>query len=249
MSPKTMMKIDPKQRTLDILFNDSNSSDQQPFVSLSDVQDASVCSVSSIIQKLPKIPVSARSALHELGVEDLDVLRKSNINYESSVTASELLESLAKFANKAVTVTIKKSPVVTLLADESTVISKKKRLVMFAQTLSEDSIPECHYVCNIECLDATVKGIAESIMKEMSERGVSIAKIMSFGSNAMMGKEKGAAAILRRENPHIHNVHCVAHRLVLCTLQVEEKIKSFKKYQQVLTDLFYYFKGSSQREA
>ncbi|KAL3879846.1 hypothetical protein ACJMK2_032125 [Sinanodonta woodiana] len=86
----------------------------------------------------------------------------------------------------------------------------------------------------------------------MSERGVPISKVMSFGSDgasAMMGKEKGVAAILRRENPHMHNVHCVAHRLALCTSQVAEKIESLRKHQQVLTDLFYYFKGSSQRDA
>jgi len=55
MSPKKMMKTDPKQWTLDILFNDSNSIDQQHLVSSSDVQDANVCSASSVIHKLPKI--------------------------------------------------------------------------------------------------------------------------------------------------------------------------------------------------
>ena len=52
---------------------------------------------------------------------------------------------------------------------------------------------------------------------------------MSDGASAMMGKEKGVAAILRRENPHMHNVHCVAHRLVLCTSQTAKKIDLLKK--------------------
>ncbi|KAL3879845.1 hypothetical protein ACJMK2_032124 [Sinanodonta woodiana] len=251
--PPKKMKFDPKQKTLDILFNDLNSTDKQNLVSSSDVQDENACSASSIIHKVPKIrqfqpkwlktyswlrydngganknedfmfceictdnkkvngmnkiaknrnfqnstltrhadladhklcliapelrtnfeKCSAKltsdqdkaitvllkvvkwmadediplnkfksfvNLLHELGVQDLDVLRKSNINYESSVTASELLESLAEFANNAVTITMKKSPVVTLLADESNDISNRKRLVMYAQTLSEDLMP------------------------------------------------------------------------------------------------------------
>jgi hypothetical protein len=55
MPPKKMMKIDSKQRTLDILFHDSNSTDQQHLVSSSDVQDANVCSASSVMHKLPKV--------------------------------------------------------------------------------------------------------------------------------------------------------------------------------------------------
>jgi hypothetical protein len=55
MSPKKIMKTEPKQWTLDILFKDSNSTDQQHLVSSSDVEDANVCSASSAIHKLTKI--------------------------------------------------------------------------------------------------------------------------------------------------------------------------------------------------
>lgn len=52
----------------------------------------------------------------------------------------------------------------------------------------------------------------------------------------------GAAAILRRTNPAMNNVHCIAHRLALCTSQAAEKSPLMKKHQQILCDLFYYFK-------
>lgn len=56
------------------------------------------------------------------------------------------------------------------------------------------------------------------------------------------------AAIIQHENPHMVNVHCVAHRLALCTSQAAAKIPYMQKHQQILTYLFYYFKGSSKRE-
>ena len=47
----------------------------------------------------------------------------------------------------------------------------------------------------------------------------------------------------------MQNVHCVAHKLALCTSQAAENIQPLKKHQQILIDLFYYFKGSAKRAA
>lgn len=47
---------------------------------------------------------------------------------------------------------------------------------------------------------------------------------------------------MKRENPHMNNVHCIAHKLALCTSQAADKIPHLKQHQQILTDLFYYFK-------
>ena len=52
----------------------------------------------------------------------------------------------------------------------------------------------------------------------------------------------GAAAMMQRQNPHMVNVHCVAHRLALCTSQAASKNSHLQAHQQILTDLFYYFK-------
>ena len=59
----------------------------------------------------------------------------------------------------------------------------------------------------------------------------------------------GVATILQRENPHLVSVHCVAHKLALCTSQAAEDISSLKQHQECLTNLFYYFKGSAKRTA
>ena len=47
---------------------------------------------------------------------------------------------------------------------------------------------------------------------------------------------------MKHHNPHMNNVHCMAHKLALCTSQAAEKIQDLKQHQQILTDLFYYFK-------
>ncbi len=43
------------------------------------------------------------------------------------------------------------------------------------------------------------------------------------------------------------NVHCIAHRLALCTSQAADKFSPMKEHQEVLTSLYYYFKNSPAR--
>lgn len=43
------------------------------------------------------------------------------------------------------------------------------------------------------------------------------------------------------------NIHCIAHRLALCSAQAAEKISYPKEFSEFLKSLFYYFKHSSNR--
>ncbi|XP_060566971.1 E3 SUMO-protein ligase KIAA1586-like isoform X2 [Ruditapes philippinarum] len=190
--------------------------------------------------------------MNSFNVEDIELLNKSKINYQSPVAVNDLLDCLAEFAQNNVNKKLNSSEYVTVLTDESTDICNNKRQVIYAQVLNDKFCPETLYVTNVECCNATGVGIAHAVLDEMMKRGVSAKQIMSLGSDgasAMTGKEKGAAAIMRRSNPHMHNVHCVAHKLALCTSQAAEKVPMIKKHQQILTDLYYYFKGSGKREA
>ena len=185
-------------------------------------------------------------------LNDMGVLKMSDIGYESSYTSSEILSCMADVVEDNLKSELEESEVVTVLADESTDIANHKRLVVYAQIISEDMAPKTRFVANVECQDATGSGIAKSIMNELNKRGVPNEKIMSLGSDGasvMTGKINGCAAVMRRENPHLSNIHCVAHKLALCTSQAAENIPLLKKHQQILTDLFYYFKGSAKRAA
>ena len=86
----------------------------------------------------------------------------------------------------------------------------------------------------------------------MSDLNVPLTKVMSMGSDGaavMTGRNKGCTGILLRSNPHMVNVHCVAHSLALCTSQAAEAIADLKKHQQILTDLFNYFRACPKRAA
>ena len=42
-------------------------------------------------------------------------------------------------------------------------------------------------------------------------------------------------------------MHCIAHRLALCSSQAADKVSYLKQYQQILSDIFYHFKRSALR--
>jgi hypothetical protein len=48
--------------------------------------------------------------------------------------------------------------------------------------------------------------------------------------------------------PHLIHVHCMAHRLALCSCQAADAVPVIKSYQQWLTNLFNYFSQSRSRK-
>jgi len=133
--------------------------------------------------------------LHDLKVEHIDILRQKSLQYDSSTTATELLTVLSDQIEEDLTSHLSNASTVTALADESTDIANHKRLVIYAQTISEeDMTPETHFVANVECNDTSGAGIAKSILTEFEKKGVKAEKIMSLGSDGasvMTGKNNG----------------------------------------------------------
>ena len=144
------------------------------------------------------------------------------------------------------------SPAVTVLADESTDIAVNKRLVLYAQVSDPQTMKvSTEYVTNVKLTEGTGVAIANEIYTQLSLRGVPPGKIMGLGSDGasvMTGKGKGVTGIMLRKNPHLQNVHCVAHRLALCTSQAAENLPPLKDYQDTITSIYYYFKYSSCKQ-
>lgn len=64
----------------------------------------------------------------------------------------------------------------------------------------------------------------------------------------MTGKKEGVCGYFKRDvNPMIFNIHCIAHKLALCSSQAANEVSYLKDYQRTLTNLFYFFKRSAVR--
>ena len=69
----------------------------------------------------------------------------------------------------------------------------------------------------------------------------------SDGASVMTGHKGGVCALMKKENPMLVNVHCLTHWLALCTSQAASDIAKLRNYQQIFTDIYYYFNKSAKR--
>lgn len=107
------------------------------------------------------------------------------------------------------------------------------------------------FLQDLEYEDGSGVGLTEEITKQLSKRSSHISKVIglrSGGASVMTGLGKGVYGRLKELNPHLVNIHCMTHRLTSCTSQAASSIPALKKYQDFLTNLFYYFKQSAKQE-
>lgn len=174
-----------------------------------------------------------------------------NASYSTDVIANEIQDAIAEVIRENITKDLQESPCISILVDESTDISVTKMLVIYARLVKLETFkPETRFVTNVHVADGTAATITESITKALNQRNVPLQKVTGLGSDGasvMTSNKEGVTGKLQRLNPKIVNIHCIAHRLQLCVSQAANKVKYLKEFQELLTNIFYYFKKSALR--
>ncbi len=182
--------------------------------------------------------------LHNLSVA-------GNASYMSDVAANEMIDAMSHVIQQNTDEMLKASPTLSILADESTDLTVDKKLVLYGRVVDPTTfIPTTKYLTNIELGDATGKAIANEIVSFLDSKDISIDKLSGFGSDGasvMTGRKNGTTGKLLEQNPALINIHCMAHRLALCTSQAANQVTYLKEYQTTVTSIFYYFKHSANR--
>uniref|UniRef100_G3NA36 HAT C-terminal dimerisation domain-containing protein n=1 Tax=Gasterosteus aculeatus TaxID=69293 RepID=G3NA36_GASAC len=115
---------------------------------------------------------------------------------------------------------IHKAPCVGLAVDESTHICDNAQVRCF----NTDQKAFCEDLLGVTPLQTSTRGedvylaIEEMLTKRGIEHKVSIA---TDGAPAMIGREKGAVARLKEDNPEL-SLHCIIHQSVLCASLSDE---------------------------
>ena len=189
--------------------------------------------------------------LRDVEAPNIKYFKHSDKLYDSYYTATELLDVISSDIDNSITDKLQSSPFVSILTDESTDRCIHKKMTMYARIIDPVSyVPSTLYLTDISVDNGTGRHLADKIIQEVGRRNIPTSKIMGLGTDgasAMTGQNKGLTGMLLRHNPHIKNVHCIAHRLALCTSQAATNIPALKEYQDIMRNLFNYFKGSASR--
>lgn len=126
-----------------------------------------------------------------------------NAHYTSERIVQELVEILAWQIEDAQLEVVARSLFYGLMIDEGTDISVTKQLVLYGRYVSKNGEP-CSILRIQDLQDGTAERIIEAIKAYIALKGLSLSKLMGFGSDGasvMTGRVSGVATRLTRSNP------------------------------------------------
>jgi hypothetical protein len=143
-----------------------------------------------------------------------------------------------------------------LMIDESTDISIKGHLVVFA-TFLEGGLPLTCFLGLLWIIDGKKdsKIIFDTLLATVKTWGLDMEKCIGFGSDGvstMTCKNMGVASFLKKVNPFLTSTHYVAHRTNLAALKAakNESCKAISsEVDSMLNTLAGHFKKSCKRKA
>lgn len=138
-----------------------------------------------------------------------------------------------------------------LIIDESTDITIHKKLNVYVKCLNVDgNEPVTHFLDCVNVPDGKAETIEFEIKRLMENKDIKMEKLTSLasdGASVMTGRLTGVGARLRKDIPHMIQVHCVAHKLALAAGQACKNITLFNEYQLTLKNIYRYFNNSAVR--
>jgi hypothetical protein len=175
--------------------------------------------------------------------------------YHDEKACNDMVFAISSVIQKQVLDRVRDSTFFGLMIDESTNISVKGHLVVFA-TFLEGVLPLTCFLGLLWIIDGKKdsKVIFDTLMTAVKTWGLDMEKCVGFGldgATTMVGKNSGVATFLKKVNPFLTSTHCVAHRTNLAALEAS-KNESYKdmlsEVDSMLNTLSGHFKKSCKRK-
>ena len=177
--------------------------------------------------------------------------RDTGLNYCSAQSVTEFQSAIASVVLDSKLCELSKSGLYSIMADESTDKGNRKRILMYAQYISGDSI-DTFLLSNTEISEGTAdaKTLVSKILNELKCKGLDLTNLVGIGTDGasvMTGKKNGVVKRLRDTCPSLVGVHCAAHRCALSASQAAKAVPELSSFSRNVTNVFKYFDNSSLR--
>ena len=149
---------------------------------------------------------------------DPEINSFSKLNYINAARCREFMMSLSAVVKSKVWADIVASGAISILIDESTDISQSENMIVYIVYMKGGEAL-VKYVGLIAVPNTDAESIFEAVVEFVTENGVEIGKVAGFcsdGASVMTGWKNAVAARLKKVNPYMLPIHCIAHRLALC---------------------------------
>ena len=171
--------------------------------------------------------------------------------YEHSESVRAFQKAIASVVDQDLDKDLSQSKFYSLTIDESTDIATDHNLIMYMRYVLNGEVCT-RFLDLIELPGGTASEIVETVLKVFTLRGIPLEKLCGIatdGASAMVGSRTGVTTQLKRKNPFIVSIHCIAHRLALASGQAADAVPYVKKYQLYVNNIYRYFHYSPKHAA
>ena len=174
-----------------------------------------------------------------------------NAKYTSQHVIQEFLQTLGSQIEEQQLQEVKKSPWFSLMIDESTDVAVLNEMVVYIRYITPNAEVKTSFMKILELFNGTAQTIEEAVVNYLDNTNLPFSKMVGFatdGARVMTGRLNGVAARLKRRQPVLTSVHCVAHRLALAASQSGSQVTYINNtFKPTLTQLFYFYENSPVR--
>lgn len=175
-----------------------------------------------------------------------EIKMPKNSTYKSHDIQNELLEASAFVIRKKIIDEIKKSEIISILADESRDIRKTEQMSFCVRYFFDGSIHE-RFLNFTGVSDLTAPGLKKVLLHILHEAGIADIEIVAQsydGAPVMSGEDNGLQELFREKYKKAIYIHCYAHRLNLVLVDVCNAISEIREFFSMASAIYAYFSKS-----
>ena len=121
--------------------------------------------------------------------------------------------------------------------------SDNAQLLIYGRFFNQENKEFCEDVLGVTPLKTRTRGedIYLAIKEMLTKRGIEPKQVVSIttdGAPAMIGREKGAVARMKEDNPELISDDCIIHQSVLCSTLSDEHAEVTNTIMTMINDEF-----------
>ena len=188
--------------------------------------------------------------MRTIGLEKLE-----HFQHESLWSVRGILTTMGRVIKEKITKAANEAKCYGLMVDNVTDIQVKEQNIIFIQYVENANVQIRFLAVKDLMEDAAspnAKTITDNIKEELAKDDLDVQKFLSLasdGASVMVGKNNGVAALLKRENPRLVNVHCICHRLALACGDSNNEVEYMLTIERLLVQLYKWLENSCVKMA
>ncbi|KAI3687333.1 hypothetical protein L1987_81028 [Smallanthus sonchifolius] len=176
----------------------------------------------------------------EIGKHTLGKAKKNNKLTAPSIQ-KEIIDCFAKEVTKMICKEIK-DDVFGLLIDESSDVSLKEQMTVVVRYVDKLGVVKESFIGIAHVKDTSSTTLKQAVVSLLADNQLSIDQVRGQGydgASNMRGEFNGLKALILRDNPSAHYIHCFAHQLQLVIVAVAKKhpgVQGFYEYLSMVVN-------------